>query len=215
VKLDYRSRRGPAIGLDSEIHYGKDNKSVANITTYYLQDQNPNLNGTALPRKGTPTGRYRLTLKDRTEFTDDIHGIIDISKLSDAFLLQDFFPGEFRFDPAARQRRSSDEIESLLHPHRARLVSSSIPSLKPPSGYRKWRSISSGMGSLAARSSTKARQRRRASAAISRLTQSSRITMSSASIAFINSPIPTRILTFSRLCRGLVSARPTTAKRRS
>jgi lipopolysaccharide assembly outer membrane protein LptD (OstA) len=99
VKLDYRSRRGPAIGLNSEIHYGKDNKSVANLTTYYLQDQNPNLNGTALPRKGTPTGRYRFTLKDRTAFTDDIHGIIDISKLSDAFLLQDFFPGEFRIDP--------------------------------------------------------------------------------------------------------------------
>ncbi|HXA09145.1 MAG TPA: LPS assembly protein LptD [Chthoniobacterales bacterium] len=99
VKLDYRTRRGPAIGFDSEIRYGKGDSSVAKIISYYLQDQNPNLNRTALPREGTPTGRYRLSIQDRTHITDDIEATVDITKLSDAFLLQDFFPAEFRINP--------------------------------------------------------------------------------------------------------------------
>jgi len=66
VKLDYRSRRGPALGFDSEIRYGKDDSSIAKLTTYYLQDQNPDLNRTSLPRNGTPTSRYRFSLQNRS-----------------------------------------------------------------------------------------------------------------------------------------------------
>ncbi len=99
VRLDYRSRRGEAVGFDSEIRYGKDNKSIAKFTSYFLQDQNPDLNRTSLARPGTPTSRYRLGLQNRTEFTSDIEGIVDVTKLSDRFLLQDFFPNEFRVNP--------------------------------------------------------------------------------------------------------------------
>ena len=99
IKFDYRSRRGPALGFDTEIRYGKDDKSVAKIISYYLQDQNPNLNRTSLPRLGTPTSRYRFSLQDRTHLTDDIEATVDITKMSDAFLLQDFFPAEFRINP--------------------------------------------------------------------------------------------------------------------
>jgi lipopolysaccharide export system protein LptA len=99
VKLDYRTRRGPAVGFDSTIHYGKDDNSLAKITTYFLQDQNPELNRTSLPRPGTPTSRYRLSLQDHTQITSDIDLKIDVTKLSDAFVLQDFFPGEFRVNP--------------------------------------------------------------------------------------------------------------------
>jgi len=99
VKLDYRTRRGAALGFDSEIHYGKDDRSFAKFSSYYLQDQNPDLNRTSLPRPGTPTSRYRFSLKDRTYLTDDIDATVDITKLSDGFLLQDFFPAEFRTDP--------------------------------------------------------------------------------------------------------------------
>ena len=99
VKLDYRTRRGVALGFDSEIRYGKDDKSVAKFTSYFLQDQNPDLNRTSLPRNGTPTSRYRFSLQDRTQITEDIDATADINKLSDGFLLQDFFPGEFQVDP--------------------------------------------------------------------------------------------------------------------
>ncbi len=99
VKLDYRSRRGVALGFDSEIRYGKNDKSLAKFTSYFLQDQNPDLNRTSLPRQGTPTSRFRLSLQNRTQITDDIDATADITKLSDAFLLQDFFPSEFRVNP--------------------------------------------------------------------------------------------------------------------
>ena len=99
VKLDYRTRRGIALGFDSEIHYGKENNSVAKIISYYLQDQNPDLNRTSLPRSGTPTSRYRFSIQDRTHITDTLEATVEMTKLSDIFLLQDFFPAEFRVNP--------------------------------------------------------------------------------------------------------------------
>lgn len=99
LKLDYRTRRGPAIGLNAEIPYGKHDENIAKVTSYFLQDQNPDLNRTSLPRQGTPTSRYRFTLTDKTQIRDDIDAIVDITKLSDGFILQDFFPSEFRINP--------------------------------------------------------------------------------------------------------------------
>jgi LPS-assembly protein len=99
VHLDYRTRRGPAIGFDANMDYGKDDTSWAHLKTYYIQDQNPLLNQTAEPRSGVPTGRYRASLQDHTQFTDDIYGIVDVTKLSDPFMMQDFYQSEFRIDP--------------------------------------------------------------------------------------------------------------------
>jgi len=96
-RLDYRGRRGVAVGLDSTMDYFND--SQARLKTYYLQDQNPNLNDTNIPRKDVPTGRYRVSLADTTNFTDDIYGIANLTKLSDQYVMQDFFQGEFRLDP--------------------------------------------------------------------------------------------------------------------
>ena len=99
LRLDYRGLRGVAIGFDSTIKYGKEDNSTARLRTYYIQDQDPLQNQTALPRKNVPTGRYRLSLDDRTNFTDDIYGIANLTKLSDQFVMQDFYQGEFRVDP--------------------------------------------------------------------------------------------------------------------
>ena len=99
VRLDYRTRRGPAIGFEATMDYGKDDSSWAKLKTYYIQDQNPLLNRTALPRGSVPTGRYRVTLEDQTNFTDSIYGIVNITKLSDEFVMQDFYQTEFRIDP--------------------------------------------------------------------------------------------------------------------
>jgi LPS-assembly protein len=100
VRLDYRARRGVAIGFESDVKYGEDKESFARLKTYFLQDQNPQLNRTTLPRGTIGTSRYRVTLQDHTYFTDhDLSAIINITKLSDAFVLQDFYQSEFRFDP--------------------------------------------------------------------------------------------------------------------
>jgi LPS-assembly protein len=107
IRIDYRSRRGEALGFDSEIRYGKVEKkdgekveeNIAKVRTYFLQDQNPDLNRTVLPREGTPTSRFRLSLSDRTYISQDIEATADITKLSDAFVLQDFFPSESWVNP--------------------------------------------------------------------------------------------------------------------
>ncbi len=100
IRLDYRERRGVAIGFESDITYGKDESSWAKIKTYYIQDQDPLVNRTALPRHEIPTGRYRVGLQDLTNFTSDIYGIVDVTKLSDPFVMQDFYQSEFRVNPA-------------------------------------------------------------------------------------------------------------------
>ncbi len=99
VRLDYRTRRGEAIGFESEIKYGKDDGSFARLTTYFIDDQNPELNRTNLPRGAIGSSRYRVSIQDKTQFTSDIYGIADITKLSDAFVMQDFYQSEFRLNP--------------------------------------------------------------------------------------------------------------------
>jgi len=99
LRLDYFGRRGPAIGFDPVIDYGKDQSSQARLKTFYIDDQNPDINQTNVPRKDVPTNRYRLSLEDRTNFTDSIYVTANITKLSDAYVMQDYYPGEFRIDP--------------------------------------------------------------------------------------------------------------------
>ena len=99
LRLDYFGRRGPAIGFEPTIEYGKDQDSVARLKTFYINDQNPDINQTNIPRAGVPESRYRLSVEDQTNFTDSIYGIANITKLSDQYVMQDFFQGEFRVDP--------------------------------------------------------------------------------------------------------------------
>ncbi|MEY2564396.1 MAG: LPS-assembly protein [Verrucomicrobiota bacterium] len=99
LRLDYRSRRGPAIGLEADGRYGTDKSSFARVRTYFLRDDEPNINRTSVPRGEISAGRYRVSLENRTNFTSDIYGIVNLTKLSDPFVLEDFFQGDFRVDP--------------------------------------------------------------------------------------------------------------------
>lgn len=99
VRLDYRERRGGAIGFEPDIVYGRGRRSHARLRTYFVLDDSPHINRTSIPREDLPRERYRLSFDDRTYFTSDISAFARINKLSDAFLLQDFFQTEFRLDP--------------------------------------------------------------------------------------------------------------------
>ncbi|MEY2542958.1 MAG: LPS-assembly protein [Verrucomicrobiota bacterium] len=99
IRLDYRGRRGVAVGFESDIDYGKDKSSNLKLKTYFIEDQNPEINKTDLPRGEISTGRYRVSLQDQTQFTSDIYGIVDATKLSDRFVMQDFYQSEFRINP--------------------------------------------------------------------------------------------------------------------
>jgi lipopolysaccharide assembly outer membrane protein LptD (OstA) len=98
-RLDYRSRRGVAFGFEPDIRFGERKQSWARIRTYFLKDENPEINRTSLARPDISEGRYRVSLQSRAILAEDIYGIANITKLSDEFVLQDFFQGEFRVDP--------------------------------------------------------------------------------------------------------------------
>jgi len=99
IRLDYRSRRGMAFGLEPDITYGKDKTSWARLRTYFLRDTHPDINRTSEVRVGVPKDRYRVSVQDRTNFAEDVYGIANVTKLSDQYLLQDFYPGEFQLNP--------------------------------------------------------------------------------------------------------------------
>jgi lipopolysaccharide assembly outer membrane protein LptD (OstA) len=98
-RLDYRSRRGVAFGFEPDIRFGANKQSWARIRTYFLKDENPDINRTSVARPDISEGRYRVSLQSRTKFTEDITGIANITKLSDEFVLQDFFQSEFQLNP--------------------------------------------------------------------------------------------------------------------
>jgi LPS-assembly protein len=69
------------------------------LLTYFLEDQDPNLNKTSIPRLPTSPGRYRVEGQEVHYFTDDLYFKGYFTKLSDQYMLQDFFKREFSVDP--------------------------------------------------------------------------------------------------------------------
>jgi LPS-assembly protein len=98
-RLDYRYRRGLAFGFEPDIRFGEDKQSWARIRTYFLKDDNPEINQTSILRPPISEGRYRVSLQSRTKLADDITATANITKLSDAYVLQDFFQSEFQLNP--------------------------------------------------------------------------------------------------------------------
>jgi lipopolysaccharide assembly outer membrane protein LptD (OstA) len=98
-RLDYRYRRGVAFGFEPDIRFGEDKQSWARIRTYFLKDENPDINRTSLVRPDISEGRYRVSLQSRTKIAEDISAIVNLTKLSDEFVLQDFFQSEFQLNP--------------------------------------------------------------------------------------------------------------------
>ena len=98
-RLDYRYRRGLAFGFEPDIRFGEDKQSWARIRTYFLKDEHPDINRTSIARPDISEGRYRVSVQSRTKFAEDIIGIANMTKLSDEFVLQDFFQGEFQVNP--------------------------------------------------------------------------------------------------------------------
>jgi len=99
MRLDYRYRRGPALGFDPDMKYDKVKSSYLRLRTYFANDYNPTLNRTSLPRDAVDAQRYRVGLEDRTNFGKGWAAYGTVMKLSDPFFLQDFFPAEFRVNP--------------------------------------------------------------------------------------------------------------------
>ncbi len=69
------------------------------LSLYGIKDDHPDLNRTSLDRAPVDPNRYRIKLTNYSFFTDDLFFKADIDKLSDRYLLQDFYEGEFTKNP--------------------------------------------------------------------------------------------------------------------
>ena len=82
---------------------------AAILTLYGIKDDEPDLNRTALNREVIDANRYRVELTDFSFITDDLFFKADLDKLSDRYLLQDFYEGEFTKNP------NPDNVLSLAY----------------------------------------------------------------------------------------------------
>ena len=211
LRLDYRGRRGPAIGFDSDIDYGKDKSSNLKIKTYYVDDQNPDINPTAIPRREVLPNRYRLTLQDTTDFTKDISGIVNVTKLSDAYVMQDFYQSEFRVDPNPDNVIAVAKTDPFTRSPRS-LVSRQMISFKQRSACLRSCSTLNGTRSLAAQFSTREKRASRTYIEILPRGRALKIMGRRGSIRFISCSIRILILAGFPLCPERAFERPITTK---
>lgn len=123
LRLDLYSERG--IGVGFEARWGSEVRRAASpfaqktmeskterkarelktgenwgrFLSYYIDDADPGLNKTSQSREPIDSTRYRISLQDRTYWTEDIYSTVNINKLSDRLFLQDFEPNVYRENP--------------------------------------------------------------------------------------------------------------------
>lgn len=101
ARLEYRGKFGPSIGLDSNMKYGKDNRSYGKLQADYVFETKSvtSVQAPGEPPETKTIDRYRVAFQQRLFVTDDIYATADINVLSDVDFLQDFYPREFAINP--------------------------------------------------------------------------------------------------------------------
>lgn len=103
--LDLRSKRGVGGGVDLKSLRFRDNNNFGNLLLYYAYDTHPETGfGHQNRRDSAPSkDRYRIGLQHRIYIPGPSESTwyldFDITKLSDEFMLQDYYLGEFRGNP--------------------------------------------------------------------------------------------------------------------
>ena len=96
VHLDERTRRGAGGGLDLNYRVGPEGQGK--LSGYFISDAEPMTTPKADKITGVdvPTSRYRFQWLHKQYFPDDITLTVDLNRLSDPYVLEDFFLDDFR-----------------------------------------------------------------------------------------------------------------------
>jgi len=96
VHLDERTRRGVGSGLD--LNYRIAPEGQGKLSGYFISDNDPNTTPKADKITGVdvPASRYRIQWLYKQYFPDDVTLTADFNKLSDQYVLEDFFLNDFR-----------------------------------------------------------------------------------------------------------------------
>lgn len=104
AQFDLRSTRGIGGGIEFKSQRYRNNQNFGRLKLYYANDSEPNLDfGGSERNTDISSDRYRINLQHRVYFPgpekSTLYLDIDINKLSDAYVYNDFFPREFTRDP--------------------------------------------------------------------------------------------------------------------
>src|SRR6266404_183083 len=117
VHADERTERGFGTGADVQYHMGAGGQGL--LTGYYLNDANPYAGGDRFEESDITHNRYRGEWQHKQYLTNDVTLTVDLNKLSDSAVMQDFFRKEFNHDRepgsvADITKRGPDYTLSLL-----------------------------------------------------------------------------------------------------
>ena len=120
--FDLRARRGVGTGVDFVDTRIDNDDEITGLSLYYLNDWNPEISRSGVPRGVVSNDRYQIELKHRLQldFPDDADWRIDsnLNLLSDQYYLQDYDTKLYRTDPAPDNtlgiyRRDENSLLSL------------------------------------------------------------------------------------------------------
>lgn len=124
--LDYRTRRGFAVGIDTEdLKLSQGKPSIGNLETYFAYDESPNINPTRTKRVPIDNERYRIAYKGKwhipvEETTPGVSWstMVNLNILSDRYVLRDYFEEISQIndkpDNSARITRRAKLSETML-----------------------------------------------------------------------------------------------------
>ncbi|NQU09927.1 LPS-assembly protein LptD [bacterium] len=107
LHVDGRTERGVAAGVDFGYRLGPAGRGA--VRTYYADDRNPEERADVLAGKNLPAERYRVQWQHLQALRADLDLRVDLNKLSDEDVIDDFFSGEFR-----REREPQTAAELTL-----------------------------------------------------------------------------------------------------
>lgn len=94
--LDYRTKRGVAVGQDLRWHDPDNHDRNGGVETYFLNDQTPLDKYDDPANTDITSSRYRLKFREDYQLADRDSALVRAEYLSDSGLMQDFFEDEYR-----------------------------------------------------------------------------------------------------------------------
>jgi len=111
IRQDYRTLHGYAAGFDADLKFGKNDRNIGKFISYYANDTDPTAWKDAF--NTTNSSRYRVGYQGKTYISDDIYATVDITRLSDANFMQDFYPTENMFNPQPDNNVSMTKLDDV------------------------------------------------------------------------------------------------------
>ena len=98
LRLDYMAKKGAGLGVDLT-QEEKKTGGWGRFRAYYTDDKAPGTKDLGSANEQVNPTRFRVSLQDRTYFSETVYTSVNFNRLSDINFYRDFLPAEMRTDP--------------------------------------------------------------------------------------------------------------------